>query len=405
VRLAFFVRKVTPEGGLTLATVRLASALHGEQHETYVLYCAGKLPPGFDFEVRRVEGDPEGTEVPVGLKTALEELSPDVVIVGSGVPEDLSVSSTVAPALLHAHLHWGTCADQSRYWSRAGGTCRVKAGWHCAPLRPLLGCSDVRTSLKVRRIASQVAMLKILASGGAGVLCVSSSQAETYERHGVARERLTVIPNLGIAASANELKAAAESIPEEWRSATTFVGRLSKLKGGQHLEALSALLNSEAKLRIFGDGYLLPKLAGLPPGTLCGSVTQDQVAGVLMWARSIVFPSVWPEPGGIVGIDAQIMDVPLAAFDTGAARHWPQAELFRPKNLGLMAAWLNEQETRTAYRDPKKIARAQTEYASRVGAHAALEITSYLESRSFALRAAGYAESLIGSDRRVHGCG
>src|SRR5262249_5032469 len=144
---------------------------------------------------------------------------------------------------------------------------------------------------------------------------------------------IAVLPNLGIRMTAAKLAAVSSRTPEDWRDATAFVGRLSKAKGGQLLGALSGSLPKDARLRVFGDGYMATRLASLPSGVLCGHVDQDSVTGVLMWARAAVFPSLWPEPGGIVGVDAQTIGVPLGAFDVGAARYWPTAERFSPGDV------------------------------------------------------------------------
>jgi glycosyltransferase involved in cell wall biosynthesis len=383
VRVAFFVREVIPEGGVALATFRLAAALGELGHDSRVLYCGGDPPPELQGLGQRIEGDPRAEAPPPRLRQSLERLDPAVVVVGSGRVQDLVEAVEVAPTLLHAHLHMGTCPDLARHWSRLGRPCSIRAGWRCAAVRPLLGCSEMKRALRPGPIRSQQGLLGLLSRGEAGVLCVSTDQAETYEDHGVARSGIAVVPNLGIRAQASELAAASATTPEEWRSATAFVGRLSKPKGAGLLDDLARLLPAEARLRVFGDGYLSQALASLPAGVRCGHVAQDRVAGVLMWARAVVFPSIWPEPGGIVGIDAQVMGVPLAAFETGAPRHWPGARRFELGDLEQMAEWLAAQESRSAPRDPDAVSEAQARYWRRVAAGAAETLAAFARDRRF----------------------
>ena len=382
-RVAFFVREVIPEGGVALATFRLATALNELGHESRVLYCSGDPPPQLRGLGCRIEGDPKAEAAPARLRHSLEQFDPAVVVVGSGRSQDLTEAIEVAPTLLHAHLHMGTCPDLARHWSRLGRPCGVRAGWRCAVLRPVLGCSELKRAVRPGPIQAQRALLRLLSSGEAGVLCVSTDQAEVYLDHGVPRSRIAVVPNLGIRATASELADASARTPEEWRSATAFVGRLSKPKGAALLDELARSLPAEARLRVFGDGYLAEALSSLPDGVRCGHVAQDQIAGVLMWARAVLFPSIWPEPGGIVGIDAQVMGVPLAAFDTGAPRHWPGAQRFGLDELGGMAEWLAARPPRTEPRNPEAVSEAQARYWRQVTAHGADAIARFARAGRF----------------------
>jgi hypothetical protein len=399
VKVTIFVRGVMPEGGLALASFRLAAALVEAGAEAEVLYCAGDPPPARAGLASRVEVDPADSTAPRDLRAALREAAPDVVVVGSGETADLRAAADVAPTLMHAHLHLGVCADTSRYWNRLRRPCAVTAGWKCAALRPVLGCNELKETLRPAAVAEQKRLLGLLREGGVGVLCVSTDQAERYIRHGVPAERVAALPNLGIRMAADELARAAESIPEGWRSAIAFVGRLSKTKGAELLPDLQRELSPDARLRVFGEGYLESRLASLSPEALCGHVDQDAVAGALMWARGFVFPSLWPEPGGIVGVDALLMGVPVAAFDIGAGRYWPAAERFRRGDVAGMARWLDRRPALTGARDPHAVAAAQASYWSLVGERAARELASFAATRSFDSPPGGPAEALIDAAR------
>ncbi len=376
-KAVFFVREVIPEGGVALATFRLASALVEAGAEAEVLYCDGEAPSEFEHLGRRVPRPASDEAGSAELRRSLERAAPSLVVIGTGDADDLRASLDVAPTLMHAHLHLGTCADTSRYWYRLKRPCTVRAGVKCAALRPILGCNDLRHSLQPGSVAAQQSLLRLLIAERIGVLCVSTDQAELYIRHGVAASQLITLPNLGIRKDSSALSEAAEVVPPEWRSATTFIGRLSKTKGGELLNRLAEELPADSRLRVFGDGYLGGQLSGLPDGTLCGQVPQQMIAGVLMWARSVVFPSLWPEPGGIVGIDAQVMGVPLAAFDIGAARYWPKARTFERTHVRQMTAWLAEQDGRHSPRDPDEVADAQTRYWQGVASLAVAQLSSF----------------------------
>jgi glycosyltransferase involved in cell wall biosynthesis len=370
-KVGFVVKEASPGGGLSLATFRLAAALAECGHQVEVLHRSGEAPADFRRFGRRIEVAADADGAAERLPGEFEAIGADVLVVGSGSPVDLQAAARVAPTVLHAHLHVGACPDRARYWNRVQRPCSIQAGWKCAPVRPFLGCSSLKQTLSLSPIAEQTKILDRLVDGEIGVLCVSSSQAELYRSHGVPAARIAVLPNLGMRATADELAAAADRTPEEWRAATVFVGRLGKEKGAKLLGAVDAERCAQLKLRVFGEGYLRAKLAALPAGVLCGQATQDEIAGVMMWARSLMFPSLWPEPGGIVGIDAQVMGVPVAAFDVGAARDWPAAELFPRGEIEAMIGWLTGQRGLAAPRDPGAVAAAQVAYWDGIGRRAA----------------------------------
>jgi glycosyltransferase involved in cell wall biosynthesis len=254
----------------------------------------------------------------------------------------------------------------------------------------------VHRSFDPRPIVAQREILELLRGGGLGVVCVSTDQAELYARHGVAAERIAVLPNLGIRATPDSLREAIRATPEGWRGATAFFGRLSKQKGGQLLADLAERLPAAARFRIFGDGYLGRRIAATQPGeVMCGHVSQGAVSGVLMWARSVAFTSLWPEPGGIVGVDAQLMSVPVAAFDVGAPRYWPAARRFTLGDVDAMAAWLGECEVPTGPRDPEQVASAQAGYWARIGGRGAELLEGFVARGTFAAVPAVPAEELI----------
>ena len=53
-----------------------------------------------------------------------------------------------------------------------------------------------------------------------------------------------------------------------------------------------------------------------------GWLDADQRLAALSGAALLAVPSVWPEPFGLVGLEAASMGVPAVAFDTGGIRQW-----------------------------------------------------------------------------------
>jgi glycosyltransferase involved in cell wall biosynthesis len=375
-------------GGTVLSASRLLTAL-AEGGHTCELIASERLDPAQSAEltslpVRRLEAslfsrNPDARDLS-RFARELAAAAPDLLIVSHQVAQVVDVARRIAPTVYHAHISAPVCADATRYWNTANRPCMVTAGRKCAVIRPVMGCSGRRQALDLSPVRRQRMLLEALRAGGVGVVAVSGEQAALFLAHGLSAERVTVIPNLGVRADAGLIATAMAQTPPQDRSLVAYFGRLTKEKGARLLPALAA---SVPDLAVFGDGYLRAALRSRLGPALRGEVTQERVTGVLSWARAVVFPSLWPEPGGIVGIDAQLFGVPLASFDVGAAREWPATELFAHGDVHAMATWLARRDPLSAPRDPESIAARQAAYWSRVGGRAALELSRFLDGGAF----------------------
>jgi glycosyltransferase involved in cell wall biosynthesis len=148
-----------------------------------------------------------------------------------------------------------------------------------------------------------------------------------YERHGVAPERIHIstLPNPS---------ESAQFQPSARTGAgghLLFLGRLTKLKGAGHL--LQAIPLAEKKLgrplaaTIAGDGPARPNLEAFArrnalTAEFPGWVGARQKANLIQQADLLVVPSVWPEPFGLVGIEAGAHGLPAVGFDVGGIPDW-----------------------------------------------------------------------------------
>jgi glycosyltransferase involved in cell wall biosynthesis len=126
----------------------------------------------------------------------------------------------------------------------------------------------------------------------------------------------------------------------EWSVA--FVGRMTVLKGGDLLvdaigEAIRRMGRS-IRLLLMGDGpqrrvWEERAAARGVPCTSLGWLNGDDRWNSLRRATLLALPSSWPEPFGLVGLEAAALGVPAVAFDVGGIREW-----LRPGVNGLLAA-------------------------------------------------------------------
>lgn len=383
-RVRFLVDRAQPVGGLTLATFRLAEALTETGTDVEVLYGAGEVP--FAPSVRSRRCAPLETDGPPAsvrsLQRAISARSPDLVI--SAIPDArlLTAAVDVAPTMLHAQSHGIACPDGAKYWNRVGRACGVRAGWKCAALRPLLGCSDTKRTLRLAPVRAQQRLGDTVREHGVGVIAISGDQRGLLTDSGISNDKVALIPNLGLRLDTDALAAASRAVSPSDRSAVVFIGRLDKPKGARLLPSLRSAV-APSTLRVYGDGYLSRWLAADVGDCMRGEVSQHEIAGTLLWARGLAFLSLWPEPGGIVGIDSQLFGVPTGAFRLGAALDWPATRLFAPGDVAAMGAWLGAQPERVAPRDPTLIADRQRAYWSQVGQLAAGHLHHFVRSGVF----------------------
>ena len=119
-----------------------------------------------------------------------------------------------------------------------------------------------------------------------------------------------------------------------WR--LLFLGRMSFLKGGETLLAASAqareLLKRPLHVTFAGDGperrrweKQAARLEAQHEGLtieFTGWIKDAQIDATFAQADLLVFPSLLPEPFGLIGLEAGHRGVPIAAFAVGGITDW-----------------------------------------------------------------------------------
>ncbi|MBI3815024.1 MAG: glycosyltransferase family 4 protein [Nitrospinae bacterium] len=119
------------------------------------------------------------------------------------------------------------------------------------------------------------------------------------------------------------------AVSKKDRSMLLYAGRISREKGVDYLLDAVAGLEIDYKLIIAGDGYYLPeikkkasRLGVLNRIELKGWLKENELNDYYDRAAVLVFPSLWPEPFGMAGIEAMAHGTPVVAFNTGAVSEW-----------------------------------------------------------------------------------
>src|SRR5438132_3794248 len=173
----------------------------------------------------------------------------------------------------------------------------------------------------------------LFASYGA-IIVASEHMRQEYVLNGAPEERVRVIPlfptNFGNHQTSQSTNCAADRASASSRH-VLVMGRMTSLKGGDlPLRAVAVASRRIARpisVTMAGDGpqrqswESLARRLGVSaafPGWVTGGTQTD----LLKSAAVLAVPSVWPEPFGLVGLEAAAMGVPAIAFDVGGVREW-----------------------------------------------------------------------------------
>ena len=236
------------------------------------------------------------------------------------------------PSVFVAHNFYGTCISGTKAWAfPIDRPCHREFGWPCLLHYFPHRCGGLSPITMVRLYARERNRLAALDSAGA-IVTLSTYMRDEYVRHGLPPARVTCVPfgpEPGPAPAPRSTRTS--NAPRSLLS----IGRLERLKGIHLLlDALPLVheaLGQPLSLTIIGDGPERPDLerraAGISRGdgvavTFAGWVSPDERDRRLGDADLLVVPSTWPEPFGLVGLEAARAGVPAAAFDVGGIRDW-----------------------------------------------------------------------------------
>jgi glycosyltransferase involved in cell wall biosynthesis len=273
-----------------------------------------------------------------GVADRLREWRPDVVYVhGLMDPEFEEHLQTLAPAVLFAHGYYGTCISGDKtHRLPVIQPCARPFGAACLALYYPRRCGGLNPLTLAKDYARQRRRWRLLGRYAA-VLTHSEHMREEYLRNGAAggrvfncsvttEDRSAVPPYHAALVPADRIR-----IPH-----LIFAGRMDPLKGGEQLlrACARALAHVPSGLRVTlaGDGLersrweSVARDLGVQHGQLSihftGWLGPAGVARLLATADILVLPSLWPEPFGLIGQEANRQGVPVVAYATGGIPEW-----------------------------------------------------------------------------------
>lgn len=243
----------------------------------------------------------------------------------------------IAPSVFFAHAYYGTCiSGEKTHKFPVIQPCDRLFGPACLALYYPRRCGGISPITMMREYTRQRDRLGIVRRYDA-VLTHSEHMRREFLRHGAAGGRVLNCSYTVSGAdrpSVAPLPQAPHSPQAPWH--LMFIGRMDRLKGGrQLLDALplvQSAIGEPLRLTFAGDGparaeweshaQRIMHRAQDMQITFAGWLQHSQMAAILGTTDLVVMPSLWPEPYGLVGPEANRRGVPVVAFATGGIPEW-----------------------------------------------------------------------------------
>jgi len=317
-------------GGVEKYLSRLFPELNRVGHENLILY--GEKPSWFDkedsletFFIEKI-ASLKCNDIKSKLKSVnqiLNDQSPDIVFIHQVLNAKLiGMLTRKMPSIRFMHGHKLICPDGHKFLNTfkkpcpfpLGLMCQLRAyKYRCMPRNPIRGIYSISIAKRNRKYHRYRSHLVV----------ASQFMKEVLIYNGFSIDKISVCPYFS-----------SEPVSENCNNENTepivlALGRMVVAKGMDYLVRAFNGLESRARLVIIGDGPELEKLK-----KLCETLNINQRVSFQGWLNSaeckkwymrsslIVVPSIWPEPFGIVGIEAMSFAKPVVAFNSGGVSEW-----------------------------------------------------------------------------------
>jgi glycosyltransferase involved in cell wall biosynthesis len=334
--------RLTRDGGVATHVLATAELLARNGVETSVL-CA-RADPGEHVDGVEPIVSPElfNDDLPAQSRLGEAAAREPTAIHTHQLDDPALIAAMQANAPVVASVHGYSLCTSGLHYFRPGEECARPHGPGCVPNLALRGCAHTRhvrwLPAAYRRVGRSLQALRD------ADLAVSYSSV--VDRHlaanGVTR-RMTIplFPTLPAVVGSGHAG----------RRRVLFAGRIVAPKGVRVL--IRAAREVDAEFVICGDGWRLQEMRRLAQRsgvaarvTFTGWLGAGELARELAEASIVVLPSVWPEPFGLVGIEAFMAGRPVVASATGGILDWLQDGVnglaVEPGDADSLARALNE---------------------------------------------------------------
>jgi len=344
-RIAQLTQDWSVDGGLARYVRDLTAALRGAGHEVLVVRArddATGTEPGCHTvpEFGALAEDHVARQRGAAVLDILDQFRPDVVHLQSN--NNFALEAAIRqryPSLKTLHVY-DFCPSGNKYHHASGRACSHPSGPLCVPRMVYKRCLlDKRPAVIWRAYRRAMAANRSNASSPALVV------ASEYVRRaavatGYPASQVRTLPLFTIPPPAPS--------PPSHGDTVFFSGRIVREKGLHVLLAALARVARPWRLLVAGDGMdraraerLARRLGVADRVTFLGWLDRAGIARCLTQATVVAIPSLWPEPFGLVGLEAMAYARAVVAFSVGAIPEWladgETGLLAPPADVGALA--------------------------------------------------------------------
>ncbi|MEJ7787113.1 MAG: glycosyltransferase family 4 protein [Solirubrobacteraceae bacterium] len=315
------VSLVTPlagrDGGVAIHVMESADALTAAGHQVTIV-CA-RADAGAQLSAIEVPeiAEPGSAQAGACLERALRASRPDIVQIHDlADPQIVTTAQRCAPTLVSAHGYPG-CTHNNHYFA-PGVECHRGHGPGCLVNIAFRGCFHARNPLPVAGLYGQTSLRLAAYEMADGIVAYSNAVVRHLAENGL---KARLVPLFTALARRDAPP------PPKYGRRVLFVGRVVPAKGLETL--LRAMARIDAGLTIVGDGWrrsaaeeLATRLDITARVRFAGWMTGDALVDQYRESNVVAVPSLWPEPFGLVGIEAMALGRPVVASMTGGIRDW-----------------------------------------------------------------------------------
>lgn len=271
-------------------------------------------------------------------KEAFQNGKPDLIYLHKcqSIPLLEKIVESGLPAIRMMHDHELYCLTGSKYFPLSRTPCQCKAPFCC--LFPGMAL--------FRGKGGGIFTQKKLLSLDQKLSChfvASSYMKQELERQGYDPNCISLLPP--VPSPVQEEGKQISSFSEKNR--ILYVGQVIRGKGLDLLLRAVSLMTIPFELVVIGEGsYLescqnLAKRLGIEKNVqFTGFLTHEKIKEYYREASVVVVPSLWPEPFGLVGLEAMRFGLPVVGFATGGISDWlkdgENGFLLPPKDVSLL---------------------------------------------------------------------
>ena len=329
-RIAFATWSDRRAGGVESYIERVIPHITALDHEVMLWHETGEprtraqtlLPAG--CSKRQIAGPSE-------VGGLAEALRPDAIFIQGLHDVEIEAALLRLPGTVFvAHNYTGTCISGTRAWTLPSvRPCKRRLGPGCLLHYLPHGCGGRSPLTMVRHYSREQQRQRSLKQST--VVTLSSHMRDVFLDHGFSADSVLCVPYGPPAGVASQIRT------DRSDSVTRLmaVGRLERIKG-MHLliDALPAVHACAGRIRllILGEGRAEPELraqaercTATQPGieiVFAGWMSPEDRDRAMCESDVLVMPSAWPEPLGLVGMEALAVGLPVIAYDLGGIRDW-----------------------------------------------------------------------------------